>query len=127
MLAAAEQNTRVASRCNGSAAGRAAAQATGNINHLWAQCASSRVSLLQLGAKLLSAEAPPRWMVDLASLRQLARSEEHLRELTRALAGQPGEEDAGVAVLSWLLATSWMPSHLAQPWEQPGEAVWRKP
>ena len=125
-LIAEEQSATVASRCNGSAAGRAAAQATGNINHVWAQSTNSREALLQQGAKLLSAEAPPRWMVDLSSLGQLARSEEHLRELTRALAMQSSEDTLAVSVPPWFLAPTWLPSHLTQPWELPQEALRRQ-
>ena len=117
-----------ASRCCGSAAGRAAAQSTGNVNHVWAQHVHSWDALLQRGARLVSAEAPPRWMVDLSTLRQLAHSEEHLRALTRTLALQSADDaqEQHVFVPPWLLSPSWLPRHLGQPWEEPHEALRRQ-
>ena len=114
-------------RCGGSAAGRAAAKVTGNINHVWAQYALSRQRLLQRGARLLSAEPPPRWMVEPNSLQEVARDGDHLRILQRILYRQPldDSQQSHWSVPPWLRAPSWLSAHLVQPWEHEEEALRR--
>ena len=53
------QNAPLPSRCDGTAAGRAAAQTTGNINYIWTHFASTRAALIEKGGRLVSAPRPP--------------------------------------------------------------------
>ena len=114
-------------RSEGFAAGRAAAQSTGNVNHIWAQAVHSRAQLLRCGARLLEAEPPPRWMVELESLHEVARSDEHLRTLKMALSKQreSGPHAEHLSAPPWLLAPTWMAANLEQPWEKLAEALRR--
>ena len=115
--------------CEGSAAGRAAARVTGNINHIWAHNVFSRQHFIQRGARLLSAEPPPKWLVDPNSLHELARSEDHLKAMLLSLSRGSAEGDSATRVGSmvppWLRAPSWMHSRLTQPWEREEGALLR--
>ena len=119
-------DSSVTLRCAGTAAARAAAQSTGNLNFVWALGAYTRAQLVRSGGRLIRARRPPRWMVDLSSLREVARDNNHYAELRQSvigpLEGQQGEE---LLVPPWLQAPSWMPNHLVQSWELPEEALRR--
>ena len=109
-------------RCNGSAAGRAAAFATGNINFIWTVRARTKQSLLRRGAQLVSAAPPPRWAVDPSALGDAAGGKANLSDLMREILGR-GRVEGGAPLFPWLQAPSWMPSHLHQPWETDGDTV----
>ena len=108
-----EELVATTGRCEGSAAGRAAAQATGNLKYVWARFATTRRDLLSRGGRRLTHGRPPRWMIDRGGLAQVASSPQHLDELRRYLAGG---EDHGRAP-PWMAPPPWMPAALAQPWE----------
>ena len=113
---------KLPSRCAGSAAGRAAAGATGNVNFIWSVYAHTRQSLTRKGALLVSADPPPRWAVDPSRLRDIARDEAHLEELLRLLQ-KKGQAEQGPAIPPWLAAPAWLHSHLQQPWEKDARAA----
>ena len=79
------------------------------------------------GGRLLSAEPPPRWMVEPNSLQEVARDGDHLRILQRILYRQPldDSQQSHWSVPPWLRAPSWLSAHLVQPWEHEEEALRR--
>ena len=77
-------------QCKGSAAGRAAERATGNINYRWGCFAKTSVSMVESGARLIAASAPPQCMVDEAKLDEVADSAQQDKVLRR-MAGLLGE------------------------------------
>ena len=116
------------SKCEGTAAGRAAARTTGNINYIWAQFALSRAELMKKGGRLKSATRPPKWLVDPGRLEEAAGNPERLAALTKYLLTASGVDDEDRAMAPappWLQAPAWMPMHLAQPWEEDEEAMRR--
>ena len=120
-------------KCGGCAAGRAAAQATGNINYVWTVHAKEKGSLGAEGGKQISAPGPPGWMVDKNRLAETADSASKMRELLRSAGlGQsefadeeePLQPTGGVevggsvdSVRPWLRTPEWMPGWMAQPFE----------
>ena len=102
--------------CEGSAAGRAAARVTGNLNHIWAQNMHSRQSLMLRGARLIAGDPPPKWLVDSSSLHEVAHSDEHLRAMMLLLSRRTEEHAASLP--PWMRAPHWMSPHLVQPWEE---------
>ena len=115
-------------KCEGTAAGRAAARTTGNINYMWTQFALTRAELMVRGGRLLSAKGPPKWLVDPGRLPEAAETPERLAALTRYLhtaSGADEEVQMLAAVPPWLQAPSWMPAPLVQPWEKEEEALRR--
>ena len=113
-------------KCEGSAAGRAAARTAGNINFVWAQYAVSRAELTERGGRLISAIRPPKWLVDPGRLEEAAGDPERFVALTRyLLSGTGGVETDGnrAFVPPWLRAPDWLPVQLVQPWEKDEEAL----
>ena len=110
--------SRFPSRCTGSAAGRAAANATGNLNYIWAKNVHSRRELIQRGSRLLSAEPPPKWLIDPASIAEVMDDLEQRDSLARLLVSPDGTHDTGPLLPPWLRPPSWLPQCLAQPWEE---------
>ena len=111
-----------AERCTGAAAGRAAAQASGNINFVWSRFTSTRAELASRGGRRITQGAPPKWMVDPGGLREASSSHLHLQELRDYLNGAGADEQCP----PWLGPPSWMPSYLVQPWEVGGAALRRE-
>ena len=110
--------SRFPSRCTGSAAGRAAANARGNLNYKWAKNVHSRRELIQRGSRLLSAEPPPKWLIDPASIAEVMDDLEQRDSLARLLVSPDGTHDTGPLLPPWLRPPSWLPQCLAQPWEE---------
>ena len=118
----AEERGFAAERCAGSAAGRAAAQASGNINFVWSRFALARADLASRGGRRTTQGMPPKWMVDRGGLKEVASSQEHLQALRDYLNGA----GSGELCPPWLGPPTWMPSHLVQPWEAGGTALRRE-
>ncbi len=83
-------------QCRGSAGGRAAAHATGNVNYIWFKYGVARNSLEQRGAMMVSASAVPRYAIDEQRLHEVARSREHHQVILQDL-GLPQVTDPGDA------------------------------
>ena len=125
-MPANEGAARVSLQCAGSAAGRAAARATGNINYVWARFLHSRRELIERGGAQVCTAPPPRWIVDPQRLEEVISSRlqtQHVAE--RRDSGQQGTL-ANQPVPFWMRAPEWMPFHLFQPWER-GEGQPKKP
>ena len=117
-----EESRFSAERCPGAAAGRAAAQATGNINYVWSHYALPRADLVSRGGRLTTHGRPPKWMVDRGRLEAVAENPQHLAELRSYLNGAC----TGGLSSPWLAPPQWMPAHLVQPWEVGGVALRRE-
>ena len=75
------------------------------------------------GARLIAGDPPPKWLVDISSLHEVARNDEHLQAMQLFLNRRSGEHAARLP--PWLCAPPWMHSHLVQPWEQEEGAMLR--
>ena len=88
-----EETVGIPLKCKGCSAGRAAAQATGNMNYIWTVHAKSEAAMCEEGAKLLNSSAPPGWLVDQRRLYEAADSKATLKTLwRRAGLGRVDEE-----------------------------------
>ena len=118
----AEERRLVTDRCAGSAAGRAAAQATGNINFVWSRFSLSSAEMASRGGRRITQGMPPRWMIDRDGLKEVSESVQHLQDLREYLNGA----DPDVHCPAWLGPPQWMPAELIQPWEIGGAALRRE-
>ncbi len=85
-----EEKQLGASVCGGSAAGRAATIATGNINYRWWRFAVSVNALEQQGARKITTTRVPAAAVDHARLREVTRSAEQYEQTLGMLRGEAG-------------------------------------
>ena len=74
--------------CNGTAAGRGLAKVTGNVNHLWMECAIPATRMLQQGAFLVQVSAIPEARIDRERIQEFANTVEGRHTLKACL----GEE-----------------------------------
>ena len=121
-LPAKEGAAKVSLQSARAATGRAAAQATGNINFIWARFLHSKRQLLERGGVQLETAPPPRWIIDPGRLQEIVRSRAHLEHLT-ARVDEEAEVEASSWTPAWLRMPGWMPRHLVQPWETDEELL----
>ena len=120
--ASTDERRFAAERCAGAAAGRAAAQASGNINFVWSRFALASAELASRGGRRITNGVPPKWMIDRGGLKDASSSQQHLQAMRDYLNGASASEPCP----PWLGPPAWMPPHLVQPWELGGAALRRE-
>ena len=106
--ASTDERRFAAERCAGAAAGRAAAQASGNINFVWSRFALASAELASRGGRRITNGVPPKWMIDRGGLKEASSSQQHLQAMRDYLNGASASEPCP----PWLGPPAWMPPPL---------------